>query len=436
MIDKPIPPSVAQHALQTCLSENGEQIGMAATIAQQAGLIERQSAEIERLANDKANVIQQAEIQAQEARTQRAIVMGIGALVGCGNDWEMVGSVSAALKQAGVVPGWEAIHKTLREYSMTTLVDADGAGFPLIDAMSADGEDVSGGIAECEYLADAIYDRLNASRDVAPKDWRLVPGRMHLDANVIESINFHCGDGQEDAGFGSYSDGVLWIGEIEEDDGSKTYGLHIATADYPKEGSTTLVEFAATPTPAPDHSAAITEAQQWCKTNEGTPAEFLSYHLLIKRADLLGRKLTWAETIEITAMTTNMPDTEKAQLLALGDHSEDDLKMGKAHADVLAERRRQVEAEGWTPGHDDEHDAGELASAASAYALFAADELHPQSQGDGDYGRSPPDMWPFHRSWWKPDDERRALIKAGALILAEIERIDRAKLAELRKGES
>jgi hypothetical protein len=44
---------------------------------------------------------------------------------------------------------------------------------------------------------------------------------------------------------------VLWIGEIEEDDGSKTYGLHIATADYPKEGSTTLVEFAAAPTPAP-----------------------------------------------------------------------------------------------------------------------------------------------------------------------------------------
>jgi hypothetical protein len=41
MSDKPIPPSVAEHALQSCLSENGEQIGMAATIAQQAELIER-----------------------------------------------------------------------------------------------------------------------------------------------------------------------------------------------------------------------------------------------------------------------------------------------------------------------------------------------------------------------------------------------------------
>jgi hypothetical protein len=30
MSDKPIPPSVAEHALQACLRENGEQIGMAA----------------------------------------------------------------------------------------------------------------------------------------------------------------------------------------------------------------------------------------------------------------------------------------------------------------------------------------------------------------------------------------------------------------------
>jgi len=38
--------------------------------------------------------------------------------------------------------------------------------------------------------------------------------------------------------------------------------------------------------------------------------------------------------------------------------------MTKAALDVLAERRRQIEAEGWTPEHDDEHDAGALALAA------------------------------------------------------------------------
>lgn len=98
----------------------------------------------------------------------------------------------------------------------------------------------------------------------------------------------------------------------------------------------------------------------------------------------------------------------------------------KAAEDVIAERQRQVSVEGWTPQHDDEYDGGRLAAAASAYALYAGDELHPESQGDGDFGRAPPDMWPFHMSWWKPEDPRRALVKAGALILAEIERIDRA----------
>lgn len=110
-----------------------------------------------------------------------------------------------------------------------------------------------------------------------------------------------------------------------------------------------------------------------------------------------------------------------------------------ASRDVLAERQRQVQGEGWTAHHDDDHDGGELSAAASAYALYAADELNPHSQGDGDYANQPPDMWPWldelagrgegHvqtiAAWWKPSNPRRALVKAAALILAEIERIDR-----------
>jgi hypothetical protein len=49
------------------------------------------------------------------------------------------------------------IHKTLRHYRMGTLSDGEGGGYPLIDAMSADGQTVSGGIEECEYLADSIF---------------------------------------------------------------------------------------------------------------------------------------------------------------------------------------------------------------------------------------------------------------------------------------
>lgn len=102
--------------------------------------------------------------------------------------------------------------------------------------------------------------------------------------------------------------------------------------------------------------------------------------------------------------------------------------------DVLAERHRQINAEGWTPEHDDEHDAGDLACAAAAYALAAGDTLNPQSQGDGEYMVEPPVMWPWDGTWWKPTGARRNLVKAGALLLAEIERIDRAALRASKEG--
>ena len=88
-----------------------------------------------------------------------------------------------------------------------------------------------------------------------------------------------------------------------------------------------------------------------------------------------------------------------------------------AAADVLAERKRQVTTEGWTPGHDDEYEHGELADAAGCYALSS--ELF-------DCAGEPPRPWPWPDEWWKPTNRRRDLVKAGALILAEIERLDRA----------
>lgn len=99
--------------------------------------------------------------------------------------------------------------------------------------------------------------------------------------------------------------------------------------------------------------------------------------------------------------------------------------MTRGELDVIAERRRQVNAEGWTPEHDDEHDAGELAAAGSAYAIAAADALHPLSQGDGHFDEGPPLSWPWGRAWWKPGAARRMLVKAAALLLAEIDKIDR-----------
>ncbi len=102
---------------------------------------------------------------------------------------------------------------------------------------------------------------------------------------------------------------------------------------------------------------------------------------------------------------------------------------------IAAERRRQIEAEGWTPEHDDtEHDHGDLAAAGSAYALHAADVLNPYSQGDG--RDVIPDFWPFGKKWWKPsDDPVRTLEKAGALIAAEIDRLKRTAARAGEDGE-
>ncbi|MEC6339001.1 hypothetical protein VXT26_08620 [Pseudomonas aeruginosa] len=85
----------------------------------------------------------------------------------------------------------------------------------------------------------------------------------------------------------------------------------------------------------------------------------------------------------------------------------------QAWLDVQAERRRQITAEGWTPYHDDLYCAAELPRAAAAYILSGANDEAPA-------------IWPFVAKWWKPRDARANYVRAGALILAEIERLDRA----------
>lgn len=93
-----------------------------------------------------------------------------------------------------------------------------------------------------------------------------------------------------------------------------------------------------------------------------------------------------------------------------------------ALVDVINERFRQVEVEGFDAAHDDAHDAGEISGAAAAYALNAACELHPFDQLPLD---EPPPFWLWDASWWKPKGARRDLVRAAALCIAEIERIDR-----------
>lgn len=104
--------------------------------------------------------------------------------------------------------------------------------------------------------------------------------------------------------------------------------------------------------------------------------------------------------------------------------------------DIAAERKRHVEVEGWTLGHDDAYRNGELAQAAAAYARAASysdffrtgrktnDKI--LQAYDGSRFSLLRELWPWDWSWWKPTNRRRDLVKAGALIVAEIERLDRA----------
>lgn len=92
---------------------------------------------------------------------------------------------------------------------------------------------------------------------------------------------------------------------------------------------------------------------------------------------------------------------------------------------IARERERQISDEGWTAKHDDDHKRGEMADAAAAYAIGPG--RYPFSVGVVENPRqSPPLMWPWALKWWKPGNRRRDLVKAAALIVAEIERLDRA----------
>jgi hypothetical protein len=95
----------------------------------------------------------------------------------------------------------------------------------------------------------------------------------------------------------------------------------------------------------------------------------------------------------------------------------EEMKLNRAARDVIAERQRQVTGEGYSLYRDDIYIHGEIAEAAATYASLAG------KPGSGSTA------WPWGQHTFKPSsDRRRDLVKAGALILAEIERLDRIPL--------
>jgi hypothetical protein len=88
--------------------------------------------------------------------------------------------------------------------------------------------------------------------------------------------------------------------------------------------------------------------------------------------------------------------------------------------EIEAERLRQVDEEGWTSEHDDAHSDGSLLRAAVIYYQRAAGTFGLSLREDG-----APLGWPWDKKWWKPRGRRRDLVRAGALCLAEKDRLRR-----------
>lgn len=93
---------------------------------------------------------------------------------------------------------------------------------------------------------------------------------------------------------------------------------------------------------------------------------------------------------------------------------------GAGLADVVAERIAQIEANGFTLAHDEGHHPAQLAAGAASYLNTGIDQLNGIEHDPQD----PADTWPWEREAWRPGDARTNIVKALAIGLAVLDRLD------------
>lgn len=144
-------------------------------------------------------------------------------------------------------------------------------------------------------------------------------------------------------------------------------------------------------------------------TNAGVVIAVLYGDQLLEHARALHYKLDWGQG----------PDDEhKAVVQSLmAKTREIEALRSPGIEGIAAERLRQIEIESFDTDNDDDYDRDELIGAALSY-------LWNHWFADGVGGR-PPIVWPWEARWWKPKSRRRDLERAGALIAAELARMDR-----------
>lgn len=100
-----------------------------------------------------------------------------------------------------------------------------------------------------------------------------------------------------------------------------------------------------------------------------------------------------------------------------------------AIGDVITERKRQINQEGYSTKSDDAYQQNELLRAAVCYAdnVVSRGWVHDSHFGPEVYqSEEAPDLWPWGLDFWKPKNPRLDLVRAAALLIAEIERMDRS----------
>lgn len=241
-----------------------------------------------------------------------------------------------------------------------------------------------------EYVAQRLADMLREDAIPTSADQQAAPGaRITLDFKQAAALLKM---------FGAEPCEIT----LTDGDGHAGRGLYAHYTDMPEEGSTYLgvSADAAEPEAAP---AAVAGSSISQVTEQMRAA---GDHAWMTSDGVDSGRVFWAM---LAAAPTTQPSPASQ-----GD------ALSQAARDVLAERQRQISAEGWTPEHDDEHDLGQLARAAACYSGQS------RLAGNPELSCGPTSLWPWHYSCWKPNSRRGMLVKAGALILAEMERLDRA----------
>ena len=87
--------------------------------------------------------------------------------------------------------------------------------------------------------------------------------------------------------------------------------------------------------------------------------------------------------------------------------------MNKWLEKIKEEREKQIIKNGYKPEHDDQHTDGSIADAAAHYASYSKSELYP---------------WDKQYDSKEKHSRKQQLVIAGAMIVAELERLERTNM--------